>query len=188
MPDETASATAARARALDALLVAAARTGDQAAMARLAAHRGPRLLSHARKLADSADAARDIVQDAWVQIIRGLPGLADEAAFLPWALRIVTRRAARVVRGRVAARRLEAALDHDAVTLPAPVPETGLARAIATLPPPQRVVIGLFYTQDLTLDEIALALDIPVGTVKTRLFHARATLRAALRGDDDGQA
>jgi len=181
-----------KARALDALLVAAARMGDRAALGRLAAHRGPRLLAHARRLCDDTETARDIVQEAWVEVIRALPRLQDEVAFLPWALRIVTRRAARNLRGRIARRRLAAGVAADPVqsVTTAPAPEmagsAALTRAIAALPPDQRIAVALFYTEELTLAEVAEALDIPAGTVKSRLFHARATLRAALQGEHDG--
>jgi RNA polymerase sigma-70 factor (ECF subfamily) len=60
-----------------------------------------------------------------------------------------------------------------------------LARAIASLPPDQRAAIALFYLEDLSVAEIAAAMDVPAGTVKTRLMHARARLRAALTGEND---
>lgn len=188
----TPASPADKARALDALLVAAARQGDRAALSRLVIHRGPRLLAHARRLADDAEAARDILQDAWAEILRSLPRLADEAAFLPWALRIVTRRAARAVRGRIRQRRLAAGLTAAQVTAPAavdPVPASdgaALARAVARLPPDQQAVIALFYAEEMPVAEVALALDIPPGTVKTRLHHARARLRGYLEEPDHG--
>lgn len=93
-------------QAADSYLVTCARAGDRQAFARLVKWRGPQLYAHARRLTDSADAARDVVQDAWVEVLRGLPGLRDEHAFLPWALRIVSRRAARQMNGQIAARDL----------------------------------------------------------------------------------
>jgi RNA polymerase sigma-70 factor (ECF subfamily) len=55
-----------------------------------------------------------------------------------------------------------------------------LARAIACLPPDQAAAIALFYLEDLTVAEIAVALATPPGTVKTRLMHAREKLRRSL--------
>lgn len=60
--------------------------------------------------------------------------------------------------------------------------------AIATLPAPQRAALSLFYTEDLGVAEIAVALDVPPGTVKTRLMHARRKVRALLEGRSHGQA
>ena len=55
-----------------------------------------------------------------------------------------------------------------------------LSRAMARLPPDQRAAIALFYLEDLSVAEIAVALDAPSGTVKTRLMHARERLRRIL--------
>lgn len=59
---------------------------------------------------------------------------------------------------------------------------TRVRDAIATLPAKQRAAMALFYTEDLSVAEIAIALDVPPGTVKTRLMHARRNVRAQLEG------
>ena len=56
--------------------------------------------------------------------------------------------------------------------------------AIATLPGTQRAALALFYIDELSVAEIAVATDVPPGTVKTRLMHARRKVRAILEGDD----
>jgi RNA polymerase sigma-70 factor (ECF subfamily) len=175
----------------DEYLVAAARAGDRDALERLAKRFGTRLLAHAWRLTNDADIARDTTQDAWVEIIRGLPRLSDAAAFPAWAFRIVTRRCAKSIR-RVQHRRLlsqalinEAAVDNCTIADPA-FPEDGfsIAAALATLPAEQRATVALFYLEDFSVAEIAVALGIPAGTVKTRLMHARRKLRAVLEGVD----
>jgi RNA polymerase sigma-70 factor (ECF subfamily) len=55
---------------------------------------------------------------------------------------------------------------------------------LATLPNEQRAAVALYYLDGFTVVESATALAVPIGTVKTRLFHARRTLRRALIGDD----
>jgi RNA polymerase sigma-70 factor (ECF subfamily) len=62
-------------------------------------------------------------------------------------------------------------------------------RAIAALPQDQRVAFALYHAGELSIAEIAVALDVPPGTVKTRLMHARRKIRAALepKGDQDVQ-
>jgi RNA polymerase sigma-70 factor (ECF subfamily) len=180
-------------RALEAFLVAAARTGDRGAMAQLVEFRGPRLLAHATRLLGEREGARDAVQDAWAEILRGLDGLRDEHAFLPWALRIVSRRVARVIRGRQRDRRL--AGEYAAETDPS-VPEGGPAavdaavvrRAIESLPPDQAATVALFYLEDMSVHDVAIATDVPAGTVKTRLMHARTKLRSILEGETNGKA
>ena len=82
-------------RVLAAYHVAGARLGKQRDFGALVTLFDTRLRAHARRLCDDGDTARDIVQEAWIAIARGLAGLRDDHAFLPWALRIVTRTAAR---------------------------------------------------------------------------------------------
>lgn len=59
-----------------------------------------------------------------------------------------------------------------------------LRAAVQALPPVQRAALALFYFEDLSVGEISVALDVPAGTVKTRLMHARRALRAVLDGED----
>ncbi len=61
-----------------------------------------------------------------------------------------------------------------------------LRKALAKLPEGHRAAIGLFYLEEMSVAEVAVALEIPVGTVKTRLMQARRKLRAILEGDDHG--
>ena len=177
-------------RAFESYLVAAARTGDTRALSRLADFRGPRLVAHATRLLGEREAARDMVQEAWIEIIRGLPKLHDDAAFLPWALRIVSRRVSREIARRQRGRKLAVAVAAETAPAvaeagPGEVEAARVRAAIAALPGPQAATIALFYLEDLGVTEVAAALDVPVGTVKTRLMHARTKLRALL-GDDDG--
>jgi RNA polymerase sigma factor (sigma-70 family) len=180
-------------KALEAYLVAAARTGDKRALARLVQLRSPRLMAHAVRMLGEREGARDVVQDAWVEIMRGLGGLRDVGAFLPWALRIVSRRVARVIAHRQRDRRLAGEYAAESA---ADVPEAGpgavdaarVRAAISRLPPEQGATIALFYLEDMSVAEVAMATDVAVGTVKTRLMHARAKLRRYLEGESDGKA
>lgn len=180
----------AAARALDGYLVLAAQLGDRAAFQRLAVRWHRRLEAHARRLLRDPEAARDAVQAAWLEIVRGLKGLRDPAAFPAWAYRIVTRRCAAVIGGR--RRDRATAADLAVETLSAPVPsapqdvaddEAGLRAAVRALPPDQRAAIALHHFEGLSVAETAVALDVPAGTVKTRLMHARRKLKLALEGD-----
>lgn len=172
-------------RALIALHVAGARLGRARDLAALIDLAQPRLLAHARRLSDDPETARDIVQAAWGAIVRGLPGLRDDRAFLPWALAIVGRRAAREWARQRRERAVAAELARDAAEPRADPPD--MTEAVAALPAAQRATLALIYTEGLTVAEAAAALDIPPGTVKTRLMHARNRLRAILTGDDHGR-
>lgn len=170
----------------DAYLVAAARTGDRAAFVALLKRWDGRLVAHARRLLGDGELARDAVQEAWAEIARGLGRLQDEQAFPAWAFRIVSRRCARAIASNRRARAIAAELAAAPDVEDEPVVEgreiDRLRAAIRRLPPDQRAAIALFYFEDLSVAEVAVALDTPAGTIKTRLMHARRKLRAELEG------
>ena len=180
-----------RKRVLGEYLVIAAQTGDRKACGQLAQLWQSDLLRHALRLTGDGEMARDTLQDAWIDIFRGLNGLADAAAFPAWAYRIVTRKSARSIRSlqrrrqTSAALAAEPALEHSGERDAESAADRGpLARALAGLPREQRTVMALFHIDAFTVAEIAVALGIPAGTVKTRLMHARRKMRAALEMPD----
>jgi len=176
---------AATRRLLDEYLVLAARSGDRKAGEQLARRWNRRLLAHAWRLLGDADLAADAAQSAWVEITRGLARLNDVRAFPAWAYRIVSRQCAR----RIGALQRDRALKRDLAAEPqieaaGDDDQDSLRAAIRTLPPGQRAAVALFHLEDMSIAEAAVALDVPAGTVKTRLMHARRALRAVLEGDD----
>lgn len=175
-------------RLLDEYLVASIRAGDRKAFDLLARRWTRKLLAHAWRLTGDVDMARDAAQEGWLEIVRGLGGLRDERAFPAWAYQIVSRRCARQVGQARRRRLLEAAVAAEPVEIATPPPDDPgrggrLRRALAALPPDQRATVALFHLEDLGIAETAIALNVPAGTVKTRLLHARRKLRAALEGD-----
>ncbi len=179
-------------RIFDEYLAASARAGDRAAFAQLAQRWQPKLFAHACRLTGEHEIARDVAQDAWADIAKGLARLDDARVFPAWAYRIVTRRAADMIRKRQRNRRVDAAFaaepkyEADAVSqLEIAADSAPLSQAMRGLPAEQRAAVALFYIEDFSVAEIAAALNIPAGTVKTRLMHARRKLRAALEGGQD---
>ena len=174
-------------RVYDELLVLHVQAGDRAALDRLVRRWHPRLLRSARHfLSGDAEAARDVVQQSWIAIMRGLPALRDPARFPAWAFGILRRRAASAVRGEQRWRAQPAPPGCTSDISEGCGAETDLAlrRAFAALPADQRVAATLFFVEGLTLAEIAAAADIPVGTAKTRIFTARRKLKNHLSGDE----
>lgn len=178
-----------REQLLDEYLVASARIGDRKAFDLLARRWSRKLLAHAWRLTGDVDLAREAAQDGWIEIVRGVGRLRDERAFPAWAYQIVTRRCARQI-GRVRRERTLAAAASAEPVFEAAAPESSdpgaagrLRTALAALPQPQRAAVGLFYLEDMSVAEVAVALNVPAGTVKTRLMHARRSLRAVLEGD-----
>jgi RNA polymerase sigma factor (sigma-70 family) len=174
-------------RALDAYLVSLSQAGSVDALDRLARRWTPRVLRYAtRVLGGSGDAdetARDVVQETWLGVIRGLRSLRDPAQFPAWIYGIATRKCADTIRSRQRRRRHDADVIAADAGNPMASPTVSeqridLADAIRALPPIHRAVVHLFYLEELSTEEIAAVLGVPAGTVKSRLHHAREALKA----------
>jgi RNA polymerase sigma-70 factor (ECF subfamily) len=172
-----------RTRIVDELLVLAAQAGRVEAFELLAQRWHPRLLRHASRLTGDAEGAREAVQEAWLSIVRGLGRLHDPACFGAWALRITGRRCADWIVRRQRTRRRHAALVDEPIR-PEDVSRRDdvnvLRDALRSLDPERRALVAMFYVEGQSVAEIATVLGIPAGTVKSRLYHARERLRAAL--------
>ena len=172
---------------MDVDLVVRAKSGDREAFGQLAARSIGALDAAARLIIRDRERARDVVQETLVRAWRSLP------TYGAGTVRGLGRAAARPGMYRRAAidaapRRRDRADRH----VPARRRRRGgnggrsrfLRRAFRWLDPEQRSLIVLHYYLDLPVAEVADALEMPVGTAKSRLFRARATLRAALDADE----
>lgn len=174
----------------DAELIERSTRGEMAAYEELVRrYQAPALRTAALLAADSAE-AEDAVQDAFVKAHGALGRFREGAPFRPWLLRIVANEARN--RRRSAGRRQVLALriaEYRPSFDAAPSPEAAvLAReqreallaAIGRLEPDDRLVLAYRYFMDLSEAEMAAALGIARGTVKSRLSRAMARLRVAL--------
>jgi RNA polymerase sigma-70 factor (ECF subfamily) len=132
-------------------------------------------------LLDDAE-AEDAVQEAALSAWRRQRSLRDPARFDVWFERIVVNQCRdQLRRRRRAVHVLQPPVGFEPTAAP---PDTGtdadLDRALAGLDVDHRTVIVMRYWQDRTVDDIAVRLGIPAGTVKSRLHHAMKQLRAAL--------
>ena len=171
-------------RLYDELLVPLVQPGDRRAGERLAIRWQPRLARTARRLLGDDEAALVAVQETWLSILRNIAGLRDPSRFAPWAFGILRRRCADRIR-QAQADRTRQGESEDEPVLPAAADDAlAIRQAFAALPGDQRLAAQLFFVEGLTLAEIAGVQAVPPGTVKTRLFHARRKLKAALSGDE----
>ncbi len=172
-------------RVYDELLVTLARSGDRRAAQRLARRWTPRLLRTAQRMLGDRELARDAVQEAWAAICGNWRNLRDPGLFPAWAFRILHNKC----RDAIGVRQRQRAREADPETAPEPAiaarGEDGVSidQALARLSLDHRTTAILFFGEGLSLVEIARATGVPVGTVKSRLFHARQKLRADLSGD-----
>lgn len=174
-----------RADILDELLVLRTQGGDVTSLEMLARRWHPRLLRHAVRLTGEAEGGADVAQDAWVAIVRGLRRLQDPGRFRAWAYRIVTRKSSDWIRSRQRRRRLDRRVSDEPAVTTAEAPGSNdehrrLRASISRLPADRRALLAMYYVEGMTVSEIAEALAIPRGTVKSRLFHTRNQLRASL--------
>ncbi|MGE0696345.1 MAG: RNA polymerase sigma factor [Pirellulales bacterium] len=170
------------------LLVLRAQAGHRDAVGLLVEMWQNRLQRYARRQMGSDETANDVLQDAWTDIARGLPGLDDPARFGAWAYRIVTRRCALWIRKQQRRREVErevAGMRTAAPDVQVAVDNADLVRvALRQLAPDQQTILELRYVEEFNIDQIAEALDIAAGTVKSRLFHARQHLKGILQRVD----
>ena len=168
-------------------LVDAARLGDEEAFGALLRSVGDTCLAIAYRILRDTDLAEDAVQTAFITAWRQLPALRDSDRFEPWLHRTLVRasyaEARRSRRWSTNVRYLEVggASAHDDVLTVNDRDE--LERGFRKLPPEQRAVLVFHDYLGLTVPEIADRLDIPLGTVKSRLHYATAALRSALEAD-----
>jgi RNA polymerase sigma-70 factor (ECF subfamily) len=172
---------------LDRELVERAQLGDESAYAALAVRIADRMYAAAHHILRDTGRAEDAAQQAMIDIWRMLPQLKDPDRFQAWAYRIVVR-AAYAEAGRQRSWGLRAAVTTSERTF-APDHAAGVAdrdqleRGFQRLPVDHRAVVVLKHFAGLSNPEIAEALEIPEGTVRSRLHYSLKTLRAALEAD-----
>ncbi len=171
--------------AYEELLFIMARDGDDRAATRLVARWQPRLMRTARRMLRDAEQANEAVQDAWSGICRGWWQVSEPALFSAWAYGVLHRKCVDQIR-KAARERANFASDDSApelgIAADAPI-RHDLESAFAKLSPDHRITALLYFAEGLTLAEIALATGVPLGTAKSRLFHARTQLKDSLDGD-----
>lgn len=165
------------------LLVLRCQTGDERAFAELFGRFGSRTLRYLNGLV--GDDAEDVQQEVWLTVYRGIRGLSNPGAFRTWLFQSTRHRAIDFLRKR---KRELSLLEDAAVEWPGIQPsadefpigaleQSELADAMAALAPAHREVVLLRYQDDLSYAEIALVVGCTLGTVRSRLHHARRRLQ-----------
>lgn len=169
-----------------ALRVALAQSGDRDALDQLLSGIQRPLYAHIAAILGDREQAYDVLQSSLLLVARRLGSLRDPRWFRAWAYRIATREAVRTAKRRTRDKGLFADEPVEVAEVPAEEPayDPALVRAcldrIDLLPAGARTVIRMHYLDELTLVEVAEALELPLGTVKSRLAYGLAQLRAGL--------
>jgi len=171
------------------------RAGDQLALQTLYGRHHVKVFRFALRLVRSEPAAEDVVSEVFIDVWRNAAGFEGRSEASTWLLAIARNKALSLLR-----RRKEDALDEEsaaAIEDDADDPEVVLQKkskgdllraCLAQLSPQHREVIDLVYYHDKSIEEVALIVGAPEGTVKTRMFHARKRLSelAKVAGVDRG--
>jgi RNA polymerase sigma-70 factor (ECF subfamily) len=170
-----------RQKVAEEILILRCQMGDERAFEALYDRHSESLLFYLRRLAENGSLAEDLFQQVWLTVYRKISKLKEPAAFRTWLYRIAHNRAMQQLRRA-----------HFEVPMPEGLeplePEPGpfafeaadisrLHAALQALSPTHREVIALRYQGGMSYEEIAEVTGNPVGTVRSRLYYARAVLK-----------
>jgi RNA polymerase sigma-70 factor (ECF subfamily) len=162
-----------------------AQTGDRTALEQLLRDVYAPLRRYITRLA-GGDLADDILQETSIQIFRKLPFLREPAVFRPWTFRIASRIAFSHLKRARRWQPLDDAPVENLTTLHPGLgepPDEAFLSLLDRVSPASRAVLLLHYQHDLSLEESAAILEIPIGTAKSRLHYGVTTLRKLLTAE-----
>jgi RNA polymerase sigma-70 factor (ECF subfamily) len=184
----------------DRALIAKAQAGDRVAFRSLVERHERRAFSIALALVRDENDARELVQDAFLRVFKGLPSFQGGSSFFTWLYRIITNLSIDLIRkpgrglGELTERRADGDLDSEPdfpllsrIDGADPVEivrrqeiATRLQAALDALPAYHRGVIVMREVEGLSYEEMARVMGVSKGTIMSRLFHARQKLQRAL--------
>jgi len=186
----------------DITLVRRIQRGDRTALDQLVARHQARAYQYAFRLTRSQDEAADVVADAFVRVFKAIDGFKGDSAFSTWLHRIVTN--CYLDRRKKANSRPAVSLDQELALGESEVErqfadpdmtphdravqsqkESKIQEALKRLPEWQRAIVVMYHVDGLAYEEIAEILDLPMGTVKSRLNRARLALRDELAAEQE---
>ena len=173
---------------IDTALVLDAQKGGQEGFTRLYQAVAPSLYRTALYTLGNSHDAEDVVSETFIEAYRGLGGLRDPQAFVPWIYRILSARCNRKIREYVRARNeldidelLQTPSDQSELAQEV-LQRTDLIRALQSISEEERQIVILSVVEGYTAKEIAAIVDSPQGTVSSKLFRAFKKMRKYLEG------
>lgn len=176
----------------DAALVTASQSGDQDAFAFLVQRHQRRVFNLVFRMLQEYDEANEVTQETFFAAWQGLPSFRGDARFSTWLHRIAYNCALKQIEQRKKDTALQVAIQAETVDsderigaeLETRDRQDFVREHISTLPAKYRVVLVLRHLQDMTYEEMAEILTMPIGTIKTHLFRARNLLKERLEAFD----
>jgi RNA polymerase sigma-70 factor, ECF subfamily len=180
----------------DAQMVTASKNGDQDAFSLLVQRYQRRVFNLVFRMLQDYEEASEVTQEAFLAAWQGLPAFRGEARFSTWLYRISYNCALKQLETRKRDKALQTALQAEQ-TFEGDDPKNALLEMLdnqemvqeqlSQLPPKYRIVLILRHLQDMTYEEMAEVLTMPVGTIKTHLFRARNLLKERLQNFEYGR-
>ncbi len=186
----------------DLLMVERAQSGDRTAFDDLVYKYEQRAYQYAYRLTGSSDEASDIVANSFVRVFNALPNFKGQAAFTTWLYRIITncyldakkkQKNKQTISldsnvnpdGSEQERQIESTDDSPFEIAERNTRERVMQQALLNLPEYQRAMLIMYHVDGMAYEEIADSLDLPLGTVKSRLNRARMALRDILKNETE---
>jgi RNA polymerase sigma-70 factor, ECF subfamily len=172
----------------DKALVAASQAGDQDAFAALVQRHQRRVFNLVFRMLQNYDEANEVTQDAFFAAWQGLSSFRGDAQFSTWLYRVAYNCALKQLDQRRRDGVLQSAIqtdmsdteEHIAACIETYDRQEIIRNQLLTLPTKYRIVLVLRHLQDMTYEEMAEILSVPIGTIKTHLFRARNLLKERL--------
>ncbi|MBS1716401.1 MAG: sigma-70 family RNA polymerase sigma factor [Armatimonadetes bacterium] len=186
----------------DMVLVERARRGDRSALDELIMAYEAKAYQYAYRLTRNSEEASDVVADAFVRVFNALGNFKGQSSFNTWLYRIITNcyldikkkeRNRPTLSIETALTTADGEITRE-IEDPSRDPyeeternsrEARVQDAVAQLPEYQRAMIVMYHSENMSYEEIAAALDLPIGTVKSRLNRARLSIRDLLMKDEE---
>jgi RNA polymerase sigma-70 factor (ECF subfamily) len=165
-------------RLVDEFLIIRCQASDETALSALIAKWQPAFIRYAAVITRDHALAADVVQDAWIKIIRSLPRLREPEKFAAWSYRIVNHQCIDALKAtKSTVSEVEQAGPSTIRELEA---KDQVWWVLDQLSPEHRSVLALHYLQGFDVKEIAGIVRKPTGTIKSRLFNAREKFKLIL--------
>jgi RNA polymerase sigma-70 factor (ECF subfamily) len=178
-------------RTQDEWIALRCQAGDKTGFEDLVAIMERPLLYYATKLTGNAETALDVLQDVWVKVFRGIRGIKNPASLRPWLYQVTHGLAVDRIRRHVSTEKAEevyVAGFHEATDVSFTGDDVAaIHEALNYLEPKHREVLVLYFLEDLSLAEIAAVVGCSEGTVKSRLYYAKRTMKEILAGGGYGK-
>jgi RNA polymerase sigma-70 factor (ECF subfamily) len=180
----------------DQQLITASKHGDQDAFARLVQRYQRRIFNLVYRMLQQYEEASEITQETFLAAWQGLPSFRGDARFATWLYRIAYNCALKQLETRKRDKALRVALQAEQAlqshvgyeSTDAQMDEherqAFVQEHLSRLPAKYRIVLILRHLQDMSYEEMAEILTMPIGTIKTHLFRARNLLKERLQGLD----